>query len=258
MPQFDLKFEANDGTVLSFDLFPLAGMAPAPVVVCIHGGGWISGEPSMMHEVAESLNRMGFSAVCPQYRLAPLHTYPTPIEDIQACIRHLRANSNELQIDSGAIGVLGNSAGGYLAAMCGLQDSPIRGISSRANCVVDISGITDLSEPDDSHFPISMSFLEQFMGCSHVGNEEKWTEASPISHTDSAIVPFLIIHGESDEIVPIAQSQALAGKLFGAGADIEFHSLPGEGHSFSYPGWLKVESLFEEFLRKSLRHEHVA
>ncbi len=258
MPQFDLNFEADDGTVLCFDLFPLSGITDAPVVVCIHGGGWISGEPSMMHEVAESLNRMGFSAVCPQYRLAPLHPYPTPIEDLQAFIRHLRRNSRDLQIDPHAIGILGNSAGGYLAAMCGLQDSQTNGVSSRANCVVDICGIADLSEPDDSHYPISMSFLEQFMGCSHVGNEEIWIEASPVSYAESAKVPFLIIHGEEDEIVPITQSQALAGKLFAAGADVEFHSLPGEGHSFTYPGWLKVESLFEEFLRKSLRHEHVA
>src|SRR5688572_30203605 len=132
---------------------------PAPAIVCIHGGGWVSGDRSDMHEVAQYFAEKGFAAFCPQYRLAPLYSYPAPIEDIESFIKYLRENSEKLDILSESIGVIGNSAGGYLAAMAGLTTDT----AAKANAVVDICGLTDLTNYRVSHPPISWDFLSQYL-----------------------------------------------------------------------------------------------
>lgn len=250
--QFDLEYPVGDGETLRFDAFLPESRQNCPAVVCIHGGGWISGDRSMMADVAAGLAQAGFAAFCPEYRLAPLFTYPTPIEDVQSFVRHLRIRRADWDLDGSRIASLGNSAGGYLAAMLGLTDDARDGVSSRVDAVVDICGITDLWHPDESHYAVSIGFLEQYMGVPYAGNEDRWREASPVNYVDSSAPPFLIVHGEDDDIVPISQSEALAGKLFAAGAGVDFHRLPGESHSFTFAGWAEVERLYYDFLRTVL------
>lgn len=251
----DLRYPAPGGGELLFDQFCPEGDGPFPTVVCIHGGGWISGDKEMMSEVAGGLAARGYVAVCPQYRLAPLHCYPAALQDVQAFVRYLRTKSEMLRVDPGAIAALGNSAGGYIAAMLGLTNVASDGVSSRVQGVVDICGITDLTNPDEQHFPVSMGFIEQYMGCAHFENPDRWAEASPIKYVDAHAAPFLIVHGEVDDIVPITQSEKLAASLFTAGVEVEFHRLSGEGHSFTFGAWQRIEALYEDFLARRLKHE---
>lgn len=250
--QFDLRFQSNDGESLLFDFFRPERPEAVPLVVCIHGGGWISGDKSMMSEVAAEFAGRGFAAACPSYRLAPLHPYPAAVMDVRAFLRHARAHADELGIDPGRIAAMGNSAGGHLACMAGVADDPREGVSSRADAVIDICGLAQLDEPVENHYPVSFGFLEQFMGCPYPGNEDRWREASPIRHVGPGCPPFLILHGEEDDIVPIGQSEELAGRLFAAGGEVEFHRLPGEGHAFTYEGWKRIEERMDSFLRRVL------
>ena len=95
---------ANVGSAgLRYDAV-LSDKGPAPAIVCIHGGGWVSGDRSDMHEVAQYFAEKGFAAFCPQYRLAPLYSYPAPIEDIESFIKYLRENSEKLDILPESIG----------------------------------------------------------------------------------------------------------------------------------------------------------
>ena len=94
---------ANVGSAgLRYDAV-LSDKGPAPAIVCIHGGGWVSGDRSDMHEVAQYFAEQGFAAFCPQYRLAPLYTYPAPIEDIETFIKYLRENSEKLGLSQSAV-----------------------------------------------------------------------------------------------------------------------------------------------------------
>lgn len=124
---------------------------------------------------------------------------------------------------------------------------------SRVQVVVDICGISDLTDPHGQHFPISLGFLEQFMGGSFADMEELYRLASPLHKVLSGAPPFLLIHGGSDDVVPVGQSEALAAALRNAGAEADLHILPGEGHSFTWEGWLKIESLMTAFLKRHLR-----
>lgn len=245
--QYGLDYPIDGAKWLKWDFFP--STTGAPVVVCIHGGGWISGDPTMMHDVADLLNAHGFAAACPQYRLAPLDPFPAAVEDVRAFVRFLKRDATRLGIDPDAIGAIGNSAGGHLATMLGVGAVK----DSKVHAVVDVCGIADLTAPDDRHFPISHGFLEQFMGEPYFLNPDRWREASPIYHVDGTACPFLVIHGECDDVVPIEQSEALAGKLFSNGVPVEFHRMPNEGHAFSCEGWSSIEGLFIEFFRRTLK-----
>lgn len=255
--RLDQSYPTLGGKLLRYDFFRPSTDEVLPLVVCIHGGGWISGDKSDMGEVARMFAELGFAAVCPQYRLAPLFTYPAAVDDILSFVRFCRTQAQDWKIDPDRIGAFGNSAGGHLAAMAGLLDHPPSDLgppSGRVNAVVSLCGIFDLTEPDEKHFPISMAFLTQFLGSNYEGHEETWREASPIAHVDAAAVPFLVVHGRADDIVPVAQSRSFVSALNQAGVPVEYYELPGEGHAFSYPAWLDIERWSREFLEKTLRH----
>ncbi len=245
---------AEPGTPLRFDLIRPESDDLLPLVVLIHGGGWISGDKSDMREVAISLAEKGFAVACPQYRLAPLHVFPAAVEDIQTFIRFARNSSIEWGLDPNKIASLGNSAGGHLALMAGLTDTTEDGVSSRVNAVIDICGITDITVEGIRDNPISIQFLEQFMGGGFMDSEERWAAASPIKTIAHGCPPIMIAHGDEDDIVPISQSEALVEELTRCGVPHEYHIFPGEGHSFSYPSWLKIEELYVDFLRRHLSH----
>lgn len=249
----DQVYSAPGGLPLRFDYFQPDNATPAPLVICIHGGGWISGEKEGMRDVAVMLVENGYAAACPQYRLAPLHPFPAAVQDMQEFVRYCRSENHLLPIETNKIVSLGNSAGGHLAGMLGLTDAG-GDISSRVNYVIDICGISDVTNPQVQHYPISWSFLEQFMQVPFEGNEDRYREASPLSHVDSNAPPFFIAHGDVDDVVPISQSEALAKALDANGTTYEFHRICGEGHSFSYEGWTMIADRFIQFLDKHLKN----
>lgn len=250
--RLDEVYAERDGTPLAFDLFRPSIDKALPLVVCIHGGGWISGEKADHHELAEGLCRHGFAAACPDYRLAPLHPFPAAVEDVQAFVRFIRENAGEFGVRPDLIGSVGNSAGGHLSVMLALTDESDAGVSSRVDAAAAICPITDLTDPHGQHFPVALGFLEQFMGGPFEGNEQRYREASPIHRIGIAAAPLLMIHGDADDIVPVGQSEALAEALQAKGHTVEFSKLEGEGHSFTLEAWNHIEARLVDFFSKRL------
>ncbi|HZH99196.1 MAG TPA: alpha/beta hydrolase [Fimbriimonadaceae bacterium] len=244
----DQQYGVAGGAPLRYDLFTPASESPAPLVICIHGGGWISGEKEGMHEVARGLAELGFAAASPQYRLAPLYPCPAAIDDVQAFIDFAHANAATWGADPERIAVLGNSAGGHLACMAGLTRKNV------VRAVVDICGITDVTNPREQHFPIAWEFLDQFMGIPWEGNEEFFKQASPLHHVASDSPPFLVVHGDVDDIVPVEQSDALVAALRTRQVPVDYHRLPNEGHALSYGAWEHTFRLVKDFLSQTLNH----
>jgi acetyl esterase/lipase len=248
-------YAAPNGIPLRYDFVRPQTAGALPLVVCLHGGGWISGDKSDLQEILSMLASAGFAAAAPSYRLAPLHTFPAAVADAMAFVRYARENAKELGIDPNRIASFGNSAGAHLACMLGvldrLPDEP-EAPSSRVNAVVDLCGITDIRDPRGRHLPISWSFVDQFMELPYDGNEDRYCLASPLCHVSREAAPFLIMHGEDDDVVPIAQSESLAAALREHDVPFEFLRLPGEGHSFSMMVWPDIAHKTVRFLRETL------
>lgn len=100
---------------------------PGPCIVYYFGGGWMWGEYKQVTQKAVycrdlvNMTAEGYTIVCPDYRLVSQAVFPACIHDAKAVIRFLKAHGQDYHIDPKRIGVLGNSAGGHLAAMVALS-----------------------------------------------------------------------------------------------------------------------------------------
>ncbi|MBA3725553.1 MAG: alpha/beta hydrolase [Armatimonadetes bacterium] len=231
--RFDEIYASIDGANLRYNAILPDSTELSAAVVCIHGGGWVSGDRNDMNEVARYFADHGYAAFSPQYRLAPLHPYPAAIEDGRTFLAFLRENSDKLGVRSNAIGVIGNSAGGHLSALLGTSTDP----QEKADAVVNISGLVDLTDPNKHHPQISWDFIGQFMGAPFAQNSAAWIEASPLYQVRPSTSPMLIIHGSDDDIVWPDQSKRLKEALDNVGVENELIILDGEGHSFAVQGF---------------------
>ena len=241
--QIDLVYcTASDGVKLTMDLYrPAQASAPAPLVVYIHGGGWTGGDKSdgVGLIFKEELTRRGYAYASINYRLAPKYTFPAPIEDVKCAIRHLRANAEKYDIDPQRIGVIGGSAGGHLAALLGVSDAQAGwdtgeylDQSSRVQAVVDLYG------PADLRVMLAQSPLKyalQVFGAA--SNQDPVLDVySPVTYISPDDPPFLIMHGDLDEVVPLAQSEILYDRLKNGGVPAELVIVKNAGHSFQSEG----------------------
>ncbi|MGI9482644.1 MAG: alpha/beta hydrolase fold domain-containing protein [Hyphomicrobiales bacterium] len=87
-----------------------------PVLVFSHGGGFMAGDNDTHDKIMRELaKRAGMAVVGVDYHLSPEHKFPTPLEDVEAVLNYLLANSDELKIDCSRLGLGGDSAGAYLS-----------------------------------------------------------------------------------------------------------------------------------------------
>jgi acetyl esterase/lipase len=242
----DQEYGSAGSTSLRYDAVLTDG-DPVPAIICIHGGGWVSGDSADMHDVAKYFTEQGFAAFCPQYRLAPLYPYPAAVEDIEQFVGYLREKADSLRILPDSIGAIGNSAGGHLASMVGLSGDA----RTRANAVVDICGLTDLTNMKENHPPISWDFMGQFMA-GIAADDRRWIEASPIYRVSSDAPPFLIFHGEEDDVVYLDQSERFHRALKEAGVRANIEKLAGQGHSFTPDAFKQIMERSAEFFKANL------
>lgn len=233
----------------SYDFFRPDTDEAVPVVVLVHGGGWISGDKRDYHPEAIWLANQGYAAACVSYRLAPLHPFPAAVQDIQAFLRYV-TTARHLNVDPSRVVTFGNSAGGHLACMAGLcrQDLATAQPAVLPAAVVSLCSITDVRGYEASHFPIAFSFLEQFLGGPERGRERVYAAASPVFHANEDAPPFLIVHGTDDEVVPVQQSRGLYSALCAHGVPAQLLEFEGEGHNYTYDAWLRIRELTLELL----------
>jgi acetyl esterase/lipase len=148
--------------------------------------------------------KAGFLVVSVNYRLAPEYEFPAMIEDVKCAVRSLRAHADLYNLDPNRIGVFGSSAGGHLVSMLGTTDESAGfdvgeylKYSSRAQAVVDMFGPADLTAELANGSDTVNSAFDNF----------DRALASPVTYVTSDDPPFLILHGEKDALVPIAQSE---------------------------------------------------
>ncbi|MHA7965296.1 alpha/beta hydrolase fold domain-containing protein [Paenibacillus sp. CAU 1782] len=126
----DVTLDNGEPYTLKMDIYQdLNQKTPGPCIVYYFGGGWIQGEYQQVTQKAVyfrelvRLAEQGFTVVSPSYRLSSQSAFPACIHDCKGVIRFLKANAEKYNIDPERIGVLGNSAGGHLAAMVALSAS---------------------------------------------------------------------------------------------------------------------------------------
>jgi acetyl esterase/lipase len=223
--QRNLVYKRVNGTVLALNLYrPKEVSGPLPVVIWIHGGGWRRGGKEQCPAVA--LVRDGYAVASIDYRLTSTAPFPAQIEDCKAAVRWLRANASTYGLDPDHIGVWGMSAGGHLAALLGTSgdvpelegDGDNTEYSSRVQAVCDVAGPADIAAMPKLGAK-RIAAIEGLLGGPLENDEAKAIAASPIHYVSKDDPPFLIVHGEADRLVPVAQSQRFYEELRRAGVN---------------------------------------
>jgi acetyl esterase/lipase len=228
-----------------------------PLIVWIHGGAWRGGSKESCP--ALPFTAKGYAVASINYRFSQHAVFPAQIEDCKAAIRWLRANAAKYHLDPDHIGVWGGSAGGHLVALLGttsgVKELEGRGgnldQSSRVQCVVDWYGPSDFMTMGDQGDKPG-GHVAQLIGGPVPKNKDKARKASPLTYVGKDAAPFLIMHGDKDNIVPLRQSELLAEALKKAGVEATLQVVKGNGHGG--PGFGSDESrkLIEEFFAKHL------
>jgi len=241
---------------------PLQNGSVKPLVLYIHGGGWESGSRKTGFERRrlKPLRENGFAVSTLDYRLAPMHKHPAQIHDVKCAIKYLKANSATLNIDPNRIGLMGDSAGGHLAALAGLtsaqdelEGTALKNTSSRVKAVATFYGLFDVVnvEPDS----LAVKAVAQ-----NFTNRNAKIQGSPAIYVDRDDPPFLIMHGKKDRFVDVAQSVKLAIILKDAGHSPLLVAVENAGHGFvdrggkPDPDNQKIDDLLIAFFTKHLKY----
>ena len=236
----DVVYGHADGVPLRYDHYRPRGVdGPAPVVVLVHGGAWMRGDPSQAAGNALHLARRGIATVSISYRLAPAHRFPAPLDDVRRGLRHVRAHAAELGIDPGRLALMGLSAGAHLALLAHLAHgvpelapelpAELRQVPEDVRAVVLHYGPYDLAR--------SRPFAD---GVDPTGEllvprraDPAWVRlASPITHAAHATAPVLLVHGTADKVVSSRESVSMHAALAQAGRTAELLLLDGAPHAF--------------------------
>ena len=216
--------------------YPKDATGMLPAIVWIHGGGWISGnyKPAPVLEMAKH----GYVVASIEYRTSNLAPWPAQIQDCKLGVRWLRANAALYHADPNRIAAWGGSAGSHLANCLGTMTDPklegdggYPGVSSAVQAVIDSFGPTDFTDPKSvGANPTSLMLVEKLMGAPYAQNPDLWKSACPIAFVKAGDPPFFIIHGDSDQTVPVAQATSFDAALTQAGVPHQLLIIKNCGH----------------------------
>lgn len=267
----DISYIPNGDEAQKLDLYlpEKAADKPLPLVVHIHGGGWIGGSKYPC-AVAPMVLR-GYAVASVEYRFSQKAKFPAQIQDCQAAIRWLRAHAKEYHLDPEHVGVVGGSAGGHLSSLVGTSGGKnafpkIGGNeeqSDKVQAVCDIFGPSDFSmvvqqAADDKNVKNIFQFntpadpYSSLIG-TKLDDKAKADAVSPVHYVSKDNPPFVILHGTHDTLVPYAQSEEFEAVLKEKGVAVWLQKLPGSGHggpAFNKPAVIQLmQNFFDKYLK---------
>ena len=242
------------------DLYiPKGGQTPLPLVIWTGGSAWMADNgKDFAGWLAPALNDAGFAVAGVSIRSSFQTQFPGQLFDIKAAIRWLRANGAGYGIDPERIAIMGDSSGGWTAAMAAVTgDVPnlegtigTVGVSSAVQAAIAFYPPTRLTEMDAwalkpckpglgvmgagmgggfCHDDVD-SPESRLIGCGIQACPDRAALADPTRYISKEDPPIMILHGESDPLVPHAQGELLYQALNKACHDAVFISLPRAGH----------------------------
>lgn len=261
--------------LLQADLFIPQAEKKLPAVIFVTGGGFVGANKARMLQLRMHLAEKNFVVASINYRTVPDALFPQQIEDVKSAVRFFKANAQRFNIDAEKIFLIGDSAGGYLAAFAAITNGDkIFNVgdnldqSSEVLAAVDLYGLSDLTKVADD-FPketqsiyysagavvsLFVNGLTDFGGVdggilAHPLAAEK---ANPINYITKNSAPMLLMHGSADNVVSPAQTDLLFQALKAHGVDVERYIIPNAGHSDDFWQQAEVFDLITEFFTRYL------
>jgi len=228
-----VEYSRPDGVPLYFDAAIPPGPGPFPAVIIVHGGGWVRGDRRAdVAPLFRPLEGAGIAWFSVDYRLLRnFSEFKAPIDDVRNAVVYVRDHAAQYRIDPNRIALIGESAGGQLAAMAALNPKPAGQVSGVVAfyAPTNLAALAEKSDliPPQLRASLSGTPFEALLlaGLRQLSPVEKITPGAP---------PFLLIHGTSDGLVPFAQSQTMCARMKAAGSSCEILPVEGGGHGIRW------------------------
>jgi acetyl esterase/lipase len=229
---------ADDGAQIKMRWYVKDGATPGPAALFFHGGGYIFGHIDLFDgPVSRYVSASGVPMLSVEYRRAPEHPFPTPLEDAYAALRWLHEHAAELGVDPSRVGVMGDSAGGGMAAGLTILARE-RGGPRIARQILLMPMLDDRTKTPDPEiasnvlwsYDDSATAWPALLGDAAGGPDVTATAAPARLEDSTGLPPAYIEVGQID--VFRDEDTTYATKLSRAGVPVEFHIHPGAPHEF--------------------------
>jgi len=246
----DLIYGRKFGTALTMDVFEPAKKNGAGVIWMV-SGGFFSSKEAISPKFYQPLLDRGYTVFAVVHGSQPRYIIPEIIEDVQRAARYIHLNARKYGVDPGKLGVSGGSAGGHLSLTLGTRGGPGRAdakdpIERQSSAVAAVAcfypptDFANWSAPGDDGvgYGTTIKFKPAFGPRSDTaeGRQALSREISPIHFIRSNQPPMLIVHGDSDKLVPIYQAQIFEKRARAFGNNVKIIVKPGADH-----GWAGME-----------------
>ena len=244
----NLTYATHDSVALGGDLYLPKRPGPHPVLVGVHGGGWVQGVRGQFQHWGRHLAARGVALFAVSYRLAKTgqKTFPHAVQDVLAAVQYMRGNAKDFGIAPDRIGIFGHSAGGNIGALAALagRNAPFAGgypkdahaqESTEVKVFAGVYGVYDLAEMWQKYNLQSpgANNIEKFLGASLADNRQLYFDASPVSHAVTAnnkLAVHLSVGTEDDLVERRAHTDAFVLALKQAGFFVRTTILQGAPH----------------------------
>lgn len=216
------------------------GSGPHPVLVYLHGGGWVCGSPVTHRKLGYRFAEAGFLVVNVDYRLAPEHPFPTPFDDCLTAVRWAAREAGRYGGDPARLAVGGDSAGGNLsaAAAIALADEPaapraallLYGVFDFATLGAALPGSTAADPLAQMGEKLVTLMTEAYLGADPEASLLADPRVSPL-HAAHRLPPCHVAVGGADPL--LTQAEALVRALEAAGTPVEHFVDEGMPHGYA-------------------------
>ena len=240
---FELPFRKTEkGRQLMARVYQPKGKGPFPVVLDLHGGGWVRKDRTANEPMDRAVAASGVLVVAVDLTLAGEAPYPASVQDASYGVRWLKSKAAEWNGDTSALGLIGSSSGGHVAELIALRPGfplynriPLAGFDDTVAYVATRSPVSDtwarFQQAERKHpnlVEASKTYFDPW---------ENIHEANPMEilarKENVALRPLLIMQGELDDNVLPAAQKRFADAYRAAGGDVQFELFKGAVHEWT-------------------------
>ena len=227
------------------DVYRPEGKGPYPVLLLLHGGGWVAGGKDDVFgmygygTIARCLAERGLVVVLPNYRLSPGVRHPEHVKDVARAFAWAYGHCKDYRGDPRQLFVSGHSAGGHLAALLAADETYLKEVGRSAKDIRGVIGISGVYRVDDIDLKLSLSSprkgvqlkLDVRPSALVFGDDPKvLQQASPLTHVRPGLPPFLILNAGFDYPPMRKMAKEFAAALEKNGCDVRAIELPWRTH----------------------------
>jgi len=262
----DVDIAYGSDPIQKLNVYYKPGLAKAPVVLFIHGGGWISGKKEDIMSFVDFFSGQGCIVVSPGYRLASngKNEFPACVQDVACAVVWTKKNIAKYGGDEEKLIISGHSAGAHIAAMVAYNPEGdwLKGCPA-SDQDLKVAGFIGSSGPYDFDY-VNPARGEPKILLGGRGAHGKWEYAEPINYVSKGDPPGLIITGENDGFLNVANpktgrkttnSDMMAGALAAVGVDHQLVVMPGWNHGAineNLMGSSELQATMAAFIKKTV------